>query len=238
MKYVLAVVALLLASSYAAPGKILELSKTASAWAEWSEMVIPKGEEPMNRARVTEGNEDATLANNPVREMVIPKGEEPMNRARVTKGNENAIVEDKPEFWIPFYDFFATIFQKKMPTPNAESKSLPLKQKRLKPNRDEFDDYNDYLDAHNDYLMKSSEESEESAELVNGNSEEDKAKFVHHKHPEHVKDALLYNKVAMPHRAEFEDYGEYLEETNDHLMPATKKSAEKPSYWSKWFSSW
>jgi len=213
MKYVLALVALLVASSYAAPGKILEL---------------PNTEDPMVE----------TLANNPVKEehpMVIPKGEEPMNSVKVTKGNENAIVEDKPEFWIPFYDFFSTIFQKKLPSPNAETKSLPGKAMRVKPNRDEFDDYNDYLDAHSDYLMKGSGESEESAQLVDTNSEEDRGKIVRFEHPEHVKDALLYNKVKMPNKAEFADYGDFLEKTNERLMPGPK-TTEKPSFWSKWFS--
>ena len=58
---------------------------------------------------------------------------------------------------------------------------------------------------------------------------------------EHVKDAILYNKV-MPKREDFSDYGDFLEATNRHMMGSPvmhKKSHSKvKSTWNSWFGKW
>jgi len=150
----------------------------------------------------------------------------------------NQVVEPESEFWNPFYDLLSLVFAP-APTqlPKANNKmrmarsSRSTRRKRVpKPHRSNFDNSGEYLDAHNNHLFGSQESAED---LVNPNSEEDKA--ARNPMKDHIRDTLLYNKV-MPDRDAFDDYDSYITSFNNHLMSPVKKANKKPrSIWGSWF---
>jgi len=150
------------------------------------------------------------------------KGEAPMS-------------EEKGEFWIPFWDFFSNMWstEKAMPTANNEVRmAKPVNEIKKEPMRAEFDDSDEFLEEVNKFHFG---ESAESRELVDVDSKE--ARHANYKTPEHVKDAIVYNKV-MPHRGDFDDYGEYLQETSRHMMEPMKAAPKAKSTWGSWFKMW
>jgi len=161
--------------------------------------------------------------------VVMPeKGEAPMREDhKLTKGNESP-QEAQGVFWVPFWDFFSGMFSKKeeLPKPNNEVRMARPVDAIKKPQRAEFDSSGEFLEELNDYLFGESQ----SNELVDVESNE--ARHANYKAPEHVRDAILYNKV-LPRRADFSDYGEFLEETNRHLMAPAQPKAKKT-----WFGMW
>lgn len=205
MKIIFAVLALLVASSFAAP-----VEKTLG---------------PANKAQA------------PV--LILPeKGEAPIKEEEQwSKGEENTKPSaESGELWIPFWDFFSNLFSKKalLPTPNNEVKMAKPAQK--KPVRGDFDTSDEFLEELNVYHFG---ESEESRDLVEVDSNE--VRHANYKAPEHVRDAILYNKV-MPKKEDYDDYGDFLEATNRNLMGPTvvhkKKKPAMKSTWTGWFNKW
>jgi len=164
--------------------------------------------------------------------ILLQKGEAP-----VEEYVEMAPEEPTGVFWVPFWDFFSNMFSKKeeLPEPNNEVRMARPARLHKKPERAEFDNSDEFLDELNHFHFGS---SEETRDLVEVDSEE--VRHANYKAPEHVRDAILYNHV-MPKRADFEDYGEFLEETHRHLMtPHVHKKAEPKvkSTWNSWFGKW
>merc|ERR1712243_316874 len=95
-------------------------------------------------------------------------------------------------------------------------------------NKEDFYDSHEFLEEMNNHLFT---ETEESQELKEVHSEE--ARFMRHKTPEHVRDAVIHNKVNMPQRDNFEDYGDFLEETSHHFLGRAEKAKPK-SLWDFW----
>lgn len=191
MKAIFAILALLVATSYAAPAKILEIPT--------------KGESPLKHD--------------------------------VLKGD--AAVQVKGELWIPFWGFFSNMFTKKqIPVHNDEmklAKAVNEPPKREAPKEADFDTSAELLEAQSVHFFGVSSEETELPKV-----DSDEVRLGNYRAPEHVRDALLYGKV-MPKRADFSDYGDFLEETNKHLMmPVVHKVVEEPakSSWSSWFSWW
>merc|ERR1711931_162576 len=155
--------------------------------------------------------------------MITPiKGDAPMEKQHmVTKGEQNEVEEATGEVWIPFWDFFSSFFSKKE-TPKSETTLKATNEinevkpePRKIPVRDHHEDSGEFLQELNTYHFGESEEEQE-----------------------HVKVAILYNKV-LPKRDDFSDYGDFLEATNNHLMgsPVITKKAEPKvkSSWNSWF---
>jgi len=165
----------------------------------------------------------------PEQMIVMPeKGEAPMREDQQwTKGKENP-EETQGVFWVPFWDFFSGMFSRKeeLPKPNNEVRMAKPVHAIKKPQRAEFDSSDEFLEELNTFHFGESE----SHELVDVDSHE--ARHANYKMPEHVRDAVLYNKV-LPRRADFSDYGEFLEETNRHLMAPAQPKAKKT-----WFGYW
>lgn len=170
--------------------------------------------------------------------MMPEKGEAPIEEShKWTKGEEKMVEETSGEFWIPFWDFFSNVFSKKeeLPTPNNEvrmAKPVPMLKK---PQRADFDNSDEFLEELNTFHFG---ESSESRELVQVESQE--VRHANHKAPEHVRDAIIYNKV-MPKREDYDDYGDFLEETNRHMMGTVVHKKAEPkvkSTWSSWFGKW
>jgi len=152
----------------------------------------------------------------------------------LTKGEahmQNA-VEPESKFWIPFWDYVSGWFSQKqeLPTSNNEAKMAKAVEPTFLPNikRHEFDDSHEYLEEVNNHLFG---EEEETQELKEVHSEE--ARLMNYKTPEHVRDAVIHNKVSMPKRANFEDYGDFLEETSHRLLGRAEKAKPK-SLWDFW----
>jgi len=174
-------------------------------------------------------------------EMITPiKGDAPMEKQHmVTKGEQNEVEEATGEVWIPFWDFFSSFFSKKE-TPKTETTLKATNEinevkpePRKIPVRDHYEDSGEFLQELNTYHFGESEEEQQLVEV-----DSDEVRRSPHKAPEHVKDAILYNKV-LPKRDDFSDYGDFLEATNNHLMgsPVITKKAEPKvkSSWNSWF---
>jgi len=234
MKTTFAVLAVLVVCSYAAPAPAEKALKKAD-----QEMITPiKGDAPMEKQHT------------------------------VTKGEQNDVEEATGEVWIPFWDFFSSFFSKKETPKTEmtlgatneinEVKPSPCECETCKrcercrrgdrcercngcnrpeprkiPVRDHYEDSGEFLQELNTFHFG---ESEEEQQLVDVDSDE--IRRSPHKAPEHVKDAILYNKV-LPKREDFSDYGDFLEATNNHLMgsPVMAKKAEPKvkSSWNSWF---
>lgn len=168
-------------------------------------------------------------------EMITPiKGEAPMEEAQMwTKDEQNSVEES--EVWIPFWNLFSSWFTKEESPKTNELIMSAKPEPKQKPVREHFDDSGEFLEEMNVYHFG---ESEEEQQLVSVDSDE--IRRSPHKAPEHVKDAILYNKV-MPKRDDFSDYGEFLEATNRHMMgsPVMHKAQPKvKSTWNSWYSKW
>jgi len=166
--------------------------------------------------------------------MTLVKGDAPMEEAKPIKGEQNT-VEESGKLWIPFWDFFSSLW-KEEPKPETNEIESAKPEPRNRPDRADFDDSGEFLEAENVYHFG---ESEETQELVNVDSDE--IRRSPYKAPEHVKDAILYNKI-LPKKEDFSDYGEYLEATNRHMMgsPVVHKQAQPKvkSSWNSWFGKW
>jgi len=151
----------------------------------------------------------------------------------LTKGEAHmqSAVQPESKFWIPFWDYVSGWFSQKqeLPTSNNEVKMAKAVEPTYLPNlkKEDFEDSHEFLEEMNNQLF----EVEESQELKSVHSEE--ARFIHHKTPEHVRDAVIHNKVNMPQKHNFEDYGDFLEETSHHLLGRAEKAKPK-SLWDFW----
>jgi len=168
---------------------------------------------------------------------MVMKGEAPMEENHRWTKDENvemAPQESEGEFWVPFWDFFSNMFSQteELPEANNEVRMASPERELKRPERAEFDNSDEFLEELNHFHFGS---SEEARELVEVDSEE--VRHANYKTPEHVRDAILYNKV-MPKRGDFEDYGDFLEETHRHLMGPVQKKAEPKSTWNSWFGGW
>jgi len=158
----------------------------------------------------------------------------------LTKGEahmQNA-VEPESKFWIPFWDYVSGWFSQKqeLPTSNNEVKMAKPVDPTYLPNvnKEDFKDSHEFLEEMNNRLYT---ETEESQELKEVHSEE--ARFMHHKTPEHVRDAVIHHKVNMPKRDDYKDYGDFLEETSHRLLGRAQKAkpaekAKPKSLWDLW----
>jgi len=162
------------------------------------------------------------------------KGEAPLEElTTVTKGEQNTVEEETTgEVWIPFWSYISSWFNKEEAPKHNEIKSAKAETPK-KPTREHFDDSGEFLEELNTYHFG---ESEEELKLVHVDSEE--IRRSPHKPAEHVKDAILYNKV-LPKRGDFSDYGDFLEASNRHIMgsPVSEKNdqAKVKSTWNTWF---
>merc|ERR1712002_122721 len=205
MKTLFAIFALFLVSCYAAPAPADKSINRVDKTPEPVIILPEKGEAPIKE------------------EPPIGKGEE---------NAHNAVKEDETEgeFWIPFWDTFSGWFSKKeeLPSSNNEVKMAKPAPVLKKPQRADFDDSHEFLEELNTYHFG----PEESRELVN--VEDQEARYAVRRTPEHVKDAELYGKV-MPRKEDYDDYGEYLSKSSDHIMAPEVQKTKPKSTWYSWF---
>jgi len=155
----------------------------------------------------------------------------------LTKGEAHMhnAVEPESKFWIPFWDYVSGWFSQKqeLPTSNNEVKMAKAVDPTYPPtylpnlNKEDFADSHEFLEEMSNQLF----DTEESRELKEVHSEE--ARFMHYKTPEHVRDAVIHDKVDMPKRADYDDYGDFLEKTSHSLLGRAEKAKPK-SLWDFW----